>query len=159
MCEISWKSKQKGCGQYRLIFTLRMAWTVWRGYVAVVATALATAPMRKISAEEICGRRQRLNPIISSVAAWTFIKLLDLSYDQNIKWQTGHSQTNGPYSHTMASEMSVCQWIAVTFHTDSPRRGQTQDAYFLEFDVVFFDSLDYIWTKVNRLKQEVELID
>lgn len=39
------------------IFTLRMAWTVWSGYVAVVAMALATAPMRKIFAEDICGRR------------------------------------------------------------------------------------------------------
>lgn len=34
-------------------FTLRMAWTVCRGYVAVVAMALATAPMRKISADVI----------------------------------------------------------------------------------------------------------
>lgn len=57
--------KKKGDIFYNIIFTLRMAWTVWRGYVAVVAMALAMAPMRKISAEDIYGGRQRFNKLPS----------------------------------------------------------------------------------------------
>lgn len=36
-----------------------MAWTVCKGYVAVVAMALAMAPIRKICAEDICGWKER----------------------------------------------------------------------------------------------------
>lgn len=49
-------------------FTRRMAWMVWRGYVAVVAMALATAPMTKISTEEIWSRTQRLMNLTSRLA-------------------------------------------------------------------------------------------
>lgn len=81
----SWKSKQR----MKLVFTLRMAWTVWRGYVAVVAMALATAPMTKISAEDICGRRQRLNPLTHSAFTeynyWAIEVFLQIYKDMAIK--------------------------------------------------------------------------
>ena len=60
-----------------------MAWTVWRGYVAVVAMALAMAPMRKISAEDIYGGRQRFNKLPSVFSTKLVIDLLKFSHKYN----------------------------------------------------------------------------